>query len=126
MSVAASELHGVIREALPDAAITIEDLDGDGTHYAIGVVSERFRGVSRLCQRDIVAEALLPYLARRLRAVSLLTSVPDDARRLPVTPPRIAAGTIDFVYRSNTPIVAAICDGLRHASCMPEDGVTLY
>ena len=39
MPMAASEIERLIREAIPDAEVTIRDLAGDGDHYAARVVS---------------------------------------------------------------------------------------
>ncbi len=44
MAMAANEIEALIKAALPDARITVEDLAGDGDHYAANVVSEQFRG----------------------------------------------------------------------------------
>lgn len=48
MAMTASDIEQMIKEALPDAQVTIEDLRGDGDHYAALVVSEGFRGKSRV------------------------------------------------------------------------------
>ena len=34
MAMAANEIEALIKAALPDAQITVEDLAGDGDHYA--------------------------------------------------------------------------------------------
>ena len=44
MAMAASEIEALIKAALPDAQVTIEDLAGDGDHYA---ATRRQRGVPR-------------------------------------------------------------------------------
>lgn len=44
MPMSAEEIEGIIRKALPDARIEIQDLAGDGDHYACEVRSEAFRG----------------------------------------------------------------------------------
>ena len=44
MPMAASEIEGLIRAAIPDAEVTIRDLAGDGDHYAARVVSRELRG----------------------------------------------------------------------------------
>jgi stress-induced morphogen len=45
MAMAASEIEALIKAALPDAQVTVEDLAGDGDHYAATVVSSQFRGL---------------------------------------------------------------------------------
>ena len=58
MAMPAGEIEALIKAALPDARVTIEDLAGDGDHYAATVISEQFRGVSRVRQHQIVYAAL--------------------------------------------------------------------
>ena len=58
MAMSASEIEALIKTAFPDAKITIEDLAGDNDHFAATVVSEAFRGVSRVRQHQMVYAAL--------------------------------------------------------------------
>ena len=78
MAMAASEIEALIRAALPDARVTIEDLAGDGDHYAATVVSEAFRGKSRVQQHQIVFAALRGRMGAELHALALQTSVPEQ------------------------------------------------
>ena len=77
MAMAASEIEALIRTALPDARVTIEDLAGDGDHYAATVVSESFRGKSRVQQHQIVFAALRGRMGGELHALALQTSAPE-------------------------------------------------
>ena len=47
MPMAAEEIARLIREAIPDAEVTIRDLAGDGDHYAARVVAASFAGMGR-------------------------------------------------------------------------------
>ena len=76
MAMEASEIAQLIKEALPDAQVTIEDLAGDGDHYAATVVSEAFRGKSRVQQHQIVYAALRGRMGGELHALALQTSAP--------------------------------------------------
>ena len=78
MAMSANEIEGLIREALPDAAVTIEDLAGDGDHWAATVVSETFRGLSRVKQHQIVYAALRGRVGGELHALALQTSAPEQ------------------------------------------------
>ncbi len=78
MAMARSEIEAMIRTALPDARVTIEDLAGDGDHYAATVVSEAFRGRSRVQQHQIVYAALRGRMGGELHALALQTSVPEQ------------------------------------------------
>ena len=77
MAMAASEIEALIKAALPDARVTIEDLAGDGDHYAAAVVSEVFRGKSRVQQHQIVFAALRGRMGGELHALALQTSAPE-------------------------------------------------
>ena len=77
MPMSASEIERMIRVAIPDAKVTIRDLAGDGDHYAAEVVSESFRGKSRVQQHQIVYEALKGNMGGVLHALALQTSVPE-------------------------------------------------
>ncbi len=76
MPMSASEIEALIRESIPDAAVTIDDLAGDGDHYACTVVSEAFRGRSRIQQHQIVYAALRGRMGQELHALALQTSAP--------------------------------------------------
>ncbi len=58
MPMAAAEIERLIRDAIPDAEVTITDLAGDGDHYAARVVSGSFAGMSRVRQHQAVYSAL--------------------------------------------------------------------
>ena len=73
----ASEIEAMIKAALPDAKVTIEDLAGDGDHYAATVVSEAFRGRSRVQQHQMVYAALQGRMGGALHALALQTNPPD-------------------------------------------------
>ena len=78
MPMAAAEIEQLIREAIPDAQVTIEDLRGDGDHYAAHVVSAAFRGKTRVQQHQMVYQALRGRMGNELHALALQTSVPED------------------------------------------------
>ena len=75
----ANEIESLIREALPDARITIEDLRGDGDHYAALVVSAAFQGKSRVQQHQMIYTALRGRMGSELHALALQTSVPESS-----------------------------------------------
>lgn len=76
MPMEANEITDLIKAAIPDAAVTIEDLRGDGDHYAAYVVSESFRGRTRVQQHQMVYAALQGRMGGELHALALQTSVP--------------------------------------------------
>ncbi|MBV6656255.1 MAG: BolA family transcriptional regulator [Devosiaceae bacterium] len=76
MPMNAAEIETMITEALPDAKVEIRDLAGDGDHYAAVVVSEAFRGKSRVQQHQMVYDALQGKMGGTLHALALQTSAP--------------------------------------------------
>jgi len=70
-------IEALIREALPDAEIEIRDLAGDGDHYAAKIVSEAFRGKSRVQQHQLVYAALKGKMGGELHALALTTAAPE-------------------------------------------------
>lgn len=77
MAMDAAEIEALIRSALPDAQVTIEDLAGDGDHYAAKVVSAAFTGLSRVKQHQLVYAALQGRMGGQLHALALQTSTPE-------------------------------------------------
>jgi len=78
MAMEASEIERLIKASLPDASVTIEDLRGDGDHYAAHVVSSAFKGKNRVQQHQLVYQALQGRMGGELHALALQTSVPED------------------------------------------------
>lgn len=77
MPMNAGDIEKLIKAGIPDAQVTIRDLAGDGDHYAAEVVSESFRGKSRVQQHQMVYNALEGNMGGVLHALALQTSVPE-------------------------------------------------
>ena len=77
MAMVASEIEALIKAAMPDAHVVIEDLAGDGDHYAATVVSGAFKGRSRVQQHQMVYAALQGRMGGALHALALQTSAPE-------------------------------------------------
>ncbi len=76
MAMSAGEIEALIKAGLPDAEVRVEDLAGDGDHYAATVISESFRGRSRVQQHQLVYAALRGRMGGALHALALQTSAP--------------------------------------------------
>lgn len=76
MPMPAADIEAMIKESFPDAQIEIRDLAGDGDHYAATVISEAFRGKSRVQQHQMVYVALKGKMGGVLHALALSTSAP--------------------------------------------------
>ena len=79
MAMDAGEIERLIKEAIPDAQVNIEDLRGDGDHYAAMVVSAAFIGKTRVQQHQMVYQALRGRMGDQLHALALQTAAPPAA-----------------------------------------------
>jgi stress-induced morphogen len=79
MAMEAAEIVRMIKEGIPDAAVEIDDLRGDGDHYRAYVESAAFKGKSRVQQHQMVYAALQGRMGGELHALMLNTGVPKDA-----------------------------------------------
>ncbi|HEX2526783.1 MAG TPA: BolA family transcriptional regulator [Geminicoccus sp.] len=77
MPVAKDDLERMLKESFPDATLRIDDLAGDGDHYRAVIVSEAFRGKSRIQQHQLVYAALGGRMGGELHALALTTSAPN-------------------------------------------------
>ena len=77
MAMAAAEIDKLIRDAFPDADVTITSLASDNDHYAAMVVSSAFKGKSRVQQHQMVYDALQGRMGGTLHALSLQTAAKD-------------------------------------------------
>ncbi|MDH3234816.1 MAG: BolA family transcriptional regulator [Alphaproteobacteria bacterium] len=77
MAMDAADIERMIKDALPDAEVTIQDLAGDGDHYAATIVSGAFVGKSRVQQHQLVYAALQGRMGNELHALALNTRAPD-------------------------------------------------
>ena len=77
MAMAADEIEAMIMTAMPDAAVEIKDLAGDGNHYSARVISPSFAGMSRVRQHQAVYAALQGKMGNELHALQLETVIPS-------------------------------------------------
>lgn len=77
MAMDRTTLEGYLRDAFPDALIRLNDLAGDNDHWAAEIVSESFRGKSRVAQHQLVYAALKGRMGGVLHALALTTRAPD-------------------------------------------------
>ncbi len=78
MAIDAPQIEALIREAFPDAQITVQG--DDGAHFAAMVVDESFRGKNRVQQQRAVYAALKGKMDGsngELHALALTTKAPD-------------------------------------------------
>ncbi|HEX3969835.1 MAG TPA: BolA family transcriptional regulator [Stellaceae bacterium] len=78
MAIDAGEIERLIKAGFPDAQIRIDDLRGDGDHYAATVVSAAFKGKTRVQQHQMVYASLQGRMGNELHALALQTAAPQD------------------------------------------------
>ena len=78
MAMTAAEIEELILKSFPDAKVTIDDFRGDGDHYAAQIVSEQFRGLTRVQQHKMVYSAMDGKMGNELHALALNTSAPKN------------------------------------------------
>jgi stress-induced morphogen len=76
MAMQGPDIERLIRDAFPDAEVTVVDLAGDGDHFGARVTSATFAGKSRIQQHQLVYQALKEQLGGALHALALETIVP--------------------------------------------------
>ena len=73
MSLKLEEIESLIKKAIPDAEITIQDLAGDENHYSATIKSKIFTGKSKIEQHKLVYKALKGKMGNELHALTLNT-----------------------------------------------------
>ena len=73
MAMDLKEIEKLIREALPDATIDIQDLAGDGNHYSATIISSQFSGKSKIEQHNMVYNSLKGKMGNELHALAIKT-----------------------------------------------------
>ena len=77
MAMDAGELERMIKDAIPDADVTLDDTRGDQDHYSARVVSTAFEGKTRVQQHQMVYAALKGKMGGQLHALALQTGTPE-------------------------------------------------
>ncbi|MEL7232696.1 MAG: BolA family transcriptional regulator [Pseudomonadota bacterium] len=77
MAMTRETLEGFLKDAFPEADITLIDLAGDDNHWQAEIVSEQFRGKTRVAQHQLVYAALKGTMGDELHALALKTRAPD-------------------------------------------------
>ena len=78
MAMTALEIEELIIKAFPNAKVIIDDLRGDGDHYAAQIIAEEFRGKTRVQQHQMVYNAMGNRMGKELHALALNTSAPKQ------------------------------------------------
>ena len=73
MAMNLKEIEMLIKEALPDANVEIQDLAGDGIHYSATIISSQFSGKSKIEQHKMVYNSLQGKMGNELHALAIKT-----------------------------------------------------
>ena len=73
------EIETLIKDALPDAVIDIQDLAGDGNHYSATITSSQFTGKSKIEQHKIVYNSLKGKMGNELHALAIKTKEKNES-----------------------------------------------
>ncbi len=74
MTLSGEDITKLIKKAIPDAVIEIEDLKGDSNHYHARIISPAFKGLSKIKQHKMVYNAIGTHMGTTLHALMLTTS----------------------------------------------------
>ena len=78
MAMSADTIKTMIEDTIPDAEVRIEDLRGDGDHYAAYITAPVFKGKTRVQQHQMVYSALQGKMGNELHALAIQTSAPKE------------------------------------------------
>ena len=78
MALEINTLQTLLESELPGADIRIEDVRGDGEHYAAHITYDGFAGKNRVQQHQMVYAALQGKMGGELHALQIHTSTPSQ------------------------------------------------
>ena len=73
MAMNLNEIESLIKEAMPDAVVEIQDLAGDGNDYSARIISSQFSGKSKIEQHKMVYNSLKGRMGNELHALAIKT-----------------------------------------------------
>lgn len=78
MAITPEEIRARIRQALPDADVTVTDTTGGGDHFKATVISTVFSGRGSVDRHRMVYAALGDAMRGDIHALALITMSPDE------------------------------------------------
>ena len=73
MAMNLNEIESLIKEAMPDAVVEIQDLAGDWNHYSATITSSQCSGKSKIEQHKMVYNSLKGRMGNELHALAIKT-----------------------------------------------------
>tara|TARA_B100000029_G_C16728474_1_gene649755 strand:- start:167 stop:412 length:246 start_codon:yes stop_codon:yes gene_type:complete len=80
MAMDLKQIESLIKEALPDAIVEIQDLAGDGNHYSAMVISSQFSGKTKIEQHKMVYNSLKGKMGNELHALAIKTKEKNGSK----------------------------------------------
>ena len=81
MAVTVGQIETLIRDALPDASVSVTDTNGGGDHFSAVVVTTAFHGKTLIERHRMVYAALGDLMRARIHALALTTDTPEEYKR---------------------------------------------
>tara|TARA_B100001121_G_scaffold24110_1_gene18659 strand:- start:1404 stop:1640 length:237 start_codon:yes stop_codon:yes gene_type:complete len=78
MGMTKNELFEILNDSFSDSIIEIQDLAGDNDHYAVKIISNKFKGLNKIKQHKLVYDVLGKKMGYTLHALSIKTEVPKE------------------------------------------------
>tara|TARA_Y100000591_G_scaffold21735_1_gene16062 strand:- start:1297 stop:1533 length:237 start_codon:yes stop_codon:yes gene_type:complete len=78
MGMTKNELFELLNDSFSDSIIEIQDLAGDNDHYAVKIISNKFKGLNKIKQHKLVYDVLGKKMGYTLHALSIKTEVPKE------------------------------------------------
>lgn len=76
--ISPAQVESMIKAALPDALVQVQDLTGGGDHFQVTVVSSAFEGQRLVQQHQMVYGAVKPAMSSEaIHALALNTYTPE-------------------------------------------------
>ena len=79
MAMDLKEIENLIKEAMPDAVIEIQDLAGDGNHYSATITSSNFSVKIKIEHHKMVYNSLKGKMGNELHALAIKTKEKDGS-----------------------------------------------
>lgn len=84
--VTSEQVESMLKAALPDAQVQVQDLTGTRDHYQVIVVSSEFEGKTLIKQHQLVYGALQEEMASEaIHALSMKTYTPEAWQKVTQT-----------------------------------------
>jgi stress-induced morphogen len=75
------QIKNLLQSELPEAVVTMSDMNGAGNHFEATIVSVAFVGRSRLDRHRLVLDLLTKHFDQSLHAFTFKTLTPEEFKK---------------------------------------------